>query len=211
VVAVTLQPANEGDTTTWRETFEEACTQLHAAVADPLTADKVHPQPVEELVADKGYHANQTMADYREIGIRSYVSEPDRGRRNWEGKELEREAVYANRRRIRGDRGKRLLRRRGEFLERSFAHCYETGGMRRTHLRGHENILKRLLVHVAGFNLSLVMRRVLGRGTPRGFQGRAAALFDALQALIMVLRRLGDHLWRRATDAAVLGTLATAA
>jgi transposase len=211
VVAVTLQPANEGDTTTWRETFEEACTQLHAAVADPLTKDKVHPQPVEELVEDKGYHSNQTMADYQEIGIRSYVSEPDRGRRNWAGKEKEREAVYANRRRVHGARGKQLLRRRGEFLERSFAHCYETGGMRRTHLRGHENILKRLLVHTAGFNLSLVLRQILGRGTPRGFQGRAATLFDALQALIIVLQRLGARRWRRVIDPGALGTLGTAA
>ena len=214
VLAVTLQGADVGDTTSWRETAEEACTQLHAAVADPLTAQKVHAKPVEELVEDKGYHANQTMADYREIGIRSYVSEPDRGRRDWTDKEAEQAAVYGNRRRIRGDRGKRLLRRRGEFVERSFAHCYETGGMRRTHLRGHDNILKRLLVHVAGFNLSLLLRRVLGVGTARGLQGRTAALFGLLRALLVVLSGLGDRWGRWVTPPPLpcaVATLASAA
>jgi len=85
------------------------------------------------------------------------------GRRHWEGKTEEQQAVYQNRRRVRGGYGKSLLRRRGELVERSFAHCYETGGMRRT----HENILKRQLVHVGAFNLSLILRQVLGAGTPR--------------------------------------------
>ena len=102
----------------------------------------------------------------------------------------EREAVYANRRRIRGVRGKRLLRQRGELLERPFAHCYETGGMRRTHLRGHENILKRLLIHAGTCNLGLLMRRLIGVGTPRGFADRAAELRAALIAAIDHLKRL---------------------
>ncbi|MEX0774252.1 MAG: transposase [Phycisphaeraceae bacterium] len=175
ILAVTIQPADSGDTTSWRPTVEETCANHHALLNDPLTAEQVHDEPVEELVADKGYHSNQTMADYQEIGTRSYVSEPERGRRKWEGKAQEQRAVYANRRRVRGRRGKVLLRRRGELLERSFAHCYDTGGMRRTHLRGHANILKRLLVHAGGFNLSLVLRRVLGVGTARGMQDRGAA------------------------------------
>jgi transposase len=87
-----------------------------------------------------------------------------------------RDAVYGNRRRIRGNRGKRLLRRRGERIERTFAHAYQTGGLRRTYLRGHANILKRVLVHVSGFNLGLVMRRLIGVGTPRGLQGHLRAL-----------------------------------
>jgi transposase len=106
--------------------------------------------------------------------VRTYCSEPERGRRSWKGKAEEQAAVYANRRRIRGERGKRLLRQRGEKLERSFAHLYETGGMRRVHLRRHPNILKRLLVHVAAFNLGLVLRRLCGQGTPRGLQGCGA-------------------------------------
>ena len=90
--------------------------------------------------------------------------------------------MYGNRRRISGDRGKQLLRQRGELVERSFAHAYETGGMRRVHLRGRENILKRVLIHIGGFNLSLVMRQLLGKGTPRGCQGFSA------DAVLMLLR-----------------------
>ena len=86
--------------------------------------------------------------------------------------------VYGNRRRMRGRRGRRLMRQRGERIERSFAHLYDTGGMRRTHLRGHTNILKRLLIHAGGFNLGLVMRHLIGIGTPRGLQGRVACSCD---------------------------------
>ena len=129
--------------------------------------------------------------------MRGYLSEPDRGRRVWtdkktgEVKSAQRDAVYANRRRIRGRRGKALLRKRGELLERPFAHCYETGGMRRTHLREHPNILKRLLIHVAGFNLGLLMRRVFGLGKPRGLQdGLAAAVRRVLGWITAVLKTL---------------------
>ena len=89
----------------------------------------------------------------------------------FEGIDSERGAVYANRRRSRGARGRRLQRRRSEYLERPNAHLYETGGMRRTHRRGHANILKRLLARVGGFNLGLLMRTVFGGGTPRSLQG----------------------------------------
>ena len=82
------------------------------------------------------------------------------------------EADDVNRRRIQGARGKRLLRQRSELLERPNAHLYKTGGMRRVHLRGHPNSLKRLLVHVCGFNLGLLMRQLTGVGTPRSLQGR---------------------------------------
>ena len=121
-----------------------------------------------------------------EVGIRSYVSEPARGRCHWRGKPAARDAVYANRRRIRGARGKRLLRRRGERLERPNAHLYATGRLRRVHLRGHGNILKRVLLQVCGLNLGLLMRQLTGFGTPRGLQGRAHAL---VEALLPALRR----------------------
>jgi len=124
-----------------------------------------------EAVTDKVYHSNETAVMLEEMEVRSYMPEPDRKNRDWEGKQAQRDAVYANRRRARGRRGRRLLKRRGQYLERSFAHCYETGGLRRLHVRGRENIHKRLLGHVAGFNLSLVMRKLIGKGTPRGFQG----------------------------------------
>src|SRR4029079_6394242 len=107
-----------------------------------------------------------------------------RGRQDWEGEALERDAVYANRRRKKGARGQRLMRLRGEMLERSFAHVLETGRMRRTHLRFRYNIAKRMLIHVAGFNLGLLMRPRVGIGTPRGLQGRVAAVIAAFLALI---------------------------
>jgi transposase len=140
-------------------------------------------------VGDKGYHSNQSLMDLEAVGVRSYISEPDRGRRNWKKQPDARDAVYRNRRRIRGARGQRLLRLRGERLERPFAHLYETGGMRRVHLRGHANIRKRLLIHTAGFNLGLLMRQLIGVGTPRGLQGRVLAVATTLLALI---RSVGD-------------------
>jgi transposase len=169
IVAVTVQGADEGDTTTIIETAIAAAEQVEDAQAD---VDE--PQPLEEILADKGYHSNQSMIDLDAVGIRSYIAEPDRGRRDWSKAPEAQAPVYGNRRRIRGARGRRLMRCRGERIERSFAHLYDTGGMRRTHLRGHKNILKRLLIHAGGFNLGLLVRSILGIGTPRGLQGRPA-------------------------------------
>ena len=184
VVAVTLQGADEGDTTTIIETAIAAAEQIEAAQAQVAV-----PQRFEEIIADKGYHSNQTMVDLEAVGIRSYIAEPDRGPREW-SKEPEAQApVYGNRRRIRGRRGRRLMRRRGERVERSFAHVYDTGGMRRTHLRGHPNILKRLLIHVSGFNLGLIMRQLIGVGTPRGLQGRRRAVITPIVDLLGLARR----------------------
>jgi transposase len=172
IVGVTVQGADEGDTTTIQETLPEAAEQLEAVAA--VTDDAV--SVIEEVVADKGYHSRTTVHDLETLEIRTYISEPDRGLQSWIGQEAERDAVYANRRRIRGGRGKRLLRKRGELLERPCAHLYETGGLRRAHVRGQENVLKRLLVHAGAFNLGLLMRTLLGIGTPRGLQGRWVAL-----------------------------------
>lgn len=184
IVAVTLQGADQGDTTTLADTATAAAEQIEAAQADVKA-----PQALEEIIADKGYHSNQTMVDLDAVGLRSYVAEPDRGRRDW-SKEPEAQApVYANRRRTRGSRGRRLMRQRGERIERSFAHLYDTGGMRRTHLRGHANILKRLLIHAGAFNLGLVMRHLIGIGTPRGLQDRPATVMAALIVLIDWVRR----------------------
>ena len=182
IVAVTVQDADVGDTTTLVETLTMAADQLA----------RVAPSGLTEIVADKGYHSNQTLVEFAEAGVRSYVSEPDRGRRNWKGQAAAKQAVYANRRRIRGARGTRLLRQRGELLERPNAHLYETGGMRRVHLRGHPNILKRLLVQVCGFNLGVLLRQLTGVGTPRSLQGRAAA---ALGALTAALNRFWTRVW----------------
>jgi len=182
IVAVTLQGADEGDTTTIIETSIAAAEQVEDAQADVKK-----PQPLEEIIADKGYHSNQTMVDLDAVGIRSYVAEPNRGRRDWSEEPEAQAPVYRNRRRIRGRRGRRLMRRRGEFIERSFAHLYDTGGMRRTHLRGHSNILKRLLIHAGGFNLGLVLRQLIGVGTPRGLQDVAVGTLAALLQVIQVV------------------------
>jgi transposase len=188
VVAVTVQPADRGDTTSMEETIQEAMDVLADVSEDKEAAEQLGDEVLSEIVADKGYHSNAVLTGRARVGIRTYVSEPDRGRRNWRDKLAERKATYANRRRIRGERGGRLLRLRGERVERSFAHCYETGGMRRTHLRGHQNIAKRLLVHAAGFNLSLVLRRLLGFGKPRRVQ-------DAVRRLLVLVSELLAWLW----------------
>src|SRR5215204_3170583 len=129
------------------------------------------------------------MVDLDAVDIRSYIAEPDRGRRDWSETPEAQAPVYGNRRRIRGRRGRRLMRQRGERIERSFAHLYDTGGMRRTHLRGHTNILKRLLIHAGGFNLGLLIRSILGLGTPRGLQGRVAVILAAWWVLMDTTRR----------------------
>jgi transposase len=172
VVAVTVQDADDGDTTTFRDTLIMAVEQVEAV--DPKG------DGVQEMVGDKGYHSNQTLKDLQELQVRAYLSEPKRKRRKWKGDVEARDAVYRNRRRIRGVRGKRLLRQRGERLERPFAHLYETGRMRRVHLRRHGNILKRVLVHASAANLALLMRMQFGVGTPRGLQGRVAAAITTL-------------------------------
>jgi transposase len=184
LVAVTLQDADQGDTTTIIETAIAAAEQIEDAQAEIQV-----PQPLAELIADKGYHSNQIMIELAAVGLRSYVAEPDRGRRDWSAAPQVRTLVYANRRRIRGARGRCLMRQRGERIERSFAHLYDTGRMRRTHLRGHTNILKRLLVHAGGFNLGLVMRHLIGSGTPRGLQDRPATVIATLSSLMGATRR----------------------
>lgn len=162
VLAVTVQPADRGDTASYAETLEAAQPE----------AKKAHPLGIEEVVMDKGYHSGAVLVDLAERGIRSYLPEPERGRRRWAGKPEEQRCVYANRRRVRGKRSKQLQKLRGELCERSFAHCYETGGMRRLHLRGSGNVLKRVLVHAAAFNLGLLLRKLSGWGKPRQAQGR---------------------------------------
>ena len=133
--------------------------------------------PLAEIVADKGYHSSETVLAVQQAKARSYIPEPKRPRRKWAGKAAEQQAVYANRRRVKGSYGKRLLKKRGELIERSFAHCYETGAMRRVYLRGRENVLKRQLIHVGAFNLSLIFRQKLGAGTPRELRNLQPRLF----------------------------------
>ena len=183
IVAVTLQAADRGDTQTMFETLTEAAEKVEEALPEGAG--------VQEVVGDKGYHSSERMVDLRAVGLRSYVSEPKRGKRRWKGDQQAQKAVYANRRRIRGTRGRRLLRKRGELLERPCAHLYRTGAMRRVHVRDRDNALKRLLIQVSAFNLGMLMRQQLGVGTPRGLQGRIylyllllLSLWNRLQALL---------------------------
>lgn len=185
VAGVTVQTMDGGDTASLPVTLDETERRLADVGAEP-----------EEVVADKGYHSNATMTGTSERGLRSYVSEPNRGRRKWKGKRDAQKATYNNRRRIRGERGKRLLRQRGEKLERTFAHLLVSGGLRRVHVRGQEEIRKRMLVHTAAFNLSLVMRRRFGFGTPRGLQGLAAAAAALADASVRGLAAFFDEIGR---------------
>jgi transposase len=142
---------------------------------------------VEELVADKGYHSGEVLKKLHVGGVRSYLPEPSRGKRNWEGKALEQKRTYQNRRRVQGDRGKRLQKIRSELTERTFAHMYETGAMRRVHLRGSQNILKRLLIHGAAFNLSLILRKQIGAGKPKQLHSLWNLILRLLSAVWTVL------------------------
>jgi transposase len=182
VVAITLQGADQGDTTTLDQTLGEVGIAVAEQVGReaelrPNQAPQVNVAGIEETVTDKGYHSGAVVQRLKAYGVRSYIPEKKpKGRRNWAGQQEEQQAVYANRRRVRGEYGKSLLRRRGELVERSFAHCYETGGMRRCYLRGRDNILKRQLIHVGAFNLSLILRTLLGAGTPRELRNRLGRL-----------------------------------
>ncbi len=194
IVAVTVQAANEGDTTTIVETVAEAGERIAETAAetnDEEVSERVNPEGPSEVVTDKGYHSRQVVTDLNDVGVRTYCSEPQRGQQQWGGQQQQQQqAVYANRRRIRGERGKRLLRQRGEKLERWHEHLYDRGGMRRVHLRGRENILKRLVIHVGAANLGLLMRKLVGVGTPKALQGRLPVAVSALTAVPSLLRSL---------------------
>jgi transposase len=182
VVALTVQPADRGDTASMPATLGEAGCAVTEMAGQPAQAEAVGPVEtvsevgVERVVADKGYHSKQALEDLAEVGVRTVIAEPDRKRQKWSGQSAAQAAVYANRRRLDTESAKALMRRRGELIERSFAHLYDTGGMRRVHLRGKNNIAKRALIHAAAFNLSLILRRIFGVGTAR----QAADLFAAL-------------------------------
>jgi transposase len=197
IVAVTTHGGAAADTATVEATVIEA----GAAVAELVTAEppegnyQVHPGGVEEVVADKGYHSNEVAIGLSELGVRTYIAEPDRGRRNWECKQAEKEAVYGNRRRIRGERGKRLQRQRGEKIERNFAHQFDTGGMDRLYVRGIENVHKKLLIQAAACNLALLMRSIYGAGKPRAAHDQSVEAIFAILALIRVLESAWEAWW----------------
>ena len=187
VIAVTLHGGAKGDTKSLPDTLEKAQSNLQELANNAEYCERIHEDAGREVVGDKGYHGNDILVELVEQEYRSYISEPERGGRKWKNKQAEQAATYANRRRIRRTRGKRLIRRRGELLERPFAHYLEAGGMRRTHLRRHENILKRLLTHVAGFNLGILMRNLIGKATPKEYAELKASLIAALLRFVSTI------------------------
>ena len=158
LVGATLQAADLGDTATLGATLEA----VEAAQAEAP----------EQVVADKGYHSDAVLLALDEAGPEAHIPEPQRAQRDFEGQPEAERVVKANRERVASPEGKCLQKLRTEKVERSLAHMYETGGMRRLHLRGRANIRKRLLVHACGFNLGVLMRSVTGIGTPRTLQGQ---------------------------------------
>ena len=195
VVALTVQPADRGDTASMVATLAEAGCTVTEMAGQAAQADAVGPVEtvsevgVKRVVADKGYHSKQALQDLAEVGVRTVIAEPERKRQKWDGQSAAQAAVYANRRRLDTQTARALMRRRGELVERSFAHLYDTGGMRRVHLRGRNNIAKRALIHAAAFNLSLILRQMLGVGTARQAADLMVALCFALLRLIQAGNR----------------------
>jgi transposase len=189
IVAVTTHGGASADTATIEETVIEAGLAVAELLGEetPEGTCEVHPLGVEEVVADKGYHSNDVAVGLKEMGVRSYVAEPNRGPRNWDGKEAAKAAVYANRRRIQGARGKRLQRQRGERIERNFAHQFDTGGVDRLYVRGRENVHKKFLLQAAACNLALLIRSMYGAGKPKAAHDRAMAAIFAILAVLKVV------------------------
>ena len=186
IIAVTTHGGAAADTATVEETVIEAGIAV-AELTVAKTAEgkyEVHPLGVEEVVADKGYHSNEVAVSLKEMGVRSYVAEPDRGRRKWGGKEAAQAAVYASRRRIQGERGKRLQRQRGERIERNFAHQFDTGGLDPLYVRGRENVHNKFLIQAAACNLALLLRSIHGAGKPRAAHDRAVEAIFAILGVV---------------------------
>jgi transposase len=181
ILAAEVYPANQSDAETIGPSVDVAQRNIILAESDA---------EIEEVVADKGYYKNETLADLEFTeGFRTYIAEPKQThRRNWKNKpEEQRQAIANNRRRVKGDRGRALQRQRSEKVERSFAHVCETGGSRRAWLRGIEKVKKRHLVSAMARNLGLVMRRLFGIGTARSLQA-AGDLADAMQTAWLAIQ-----------------------
>src|SRR6476646_7048560 len=185
IVAAALHPADNGDTTTIAGTLSAAEKNLAQINAAP-TSDKP-----SELVTDKGYHSRALLKELDGGAWKTRIAEPTQpGFARWHGDDKARAAVYANRTRLGSEVGKKAIRRRAEIVERSFAHNLDRGGMRRTWLRGRENVHKRYLVHVAGHNLGILMRLLIGAGTPRGVADQVRAFLGIVytdQAVALIL------------------------
>ena len=188
LLAASIRHADEGDADTMVDSVMEAQTNLSEAGIDV---------EIEEAVADKGYHATDTIASAETASVRTYIPErkiQGKGKRNWQDvPEEKRRAVLNNRRRVRGARSKRLQRLRSELVERSFAHVCDTGGARRSWLHGIEKVQKRYLIAAVARNLGLVMRKLFGIGTPRSLQAEGGLFVFVRLACFYIGNRL--HRW----------------
>jgi len=175
--------ADEADTATLSEALVLA--QAHTVLAGSDSQ-------IKDAVADKGYHSTDNAVWCEEMGVRTYIPEREsRWRRSWTDKPAShKHAVYGNRRRVKGARGKRLGRLRNEYVERSFAHACETGGARRSWLHGLEDVTKRYLMYIAGRNLGVIMRALFGMGKPKTLQTEGEGGFLSIWAKIEALYRL---------------------
>jgi len=188
VLAAAVHPADQADPATLADSILQAQVNLVLAGSE---------QEIEEAVADKGYHKAETLAECEEWNTRTYIPEPKRKKYNWEDKpQAWRRATAANRRRVRGARSKRLQKKRSELVERSFAHVCETGGGRRTWLRGLMNVSKRYVVQVAAHNLGLLMRKLFGFGKPRVLQGAGGWLAGMVVGLYCLAALLAGRTYR---------------
>ncbi|TWT29158.1 Transposase DDE domain protein [Posidoniimonas corsicana] len=182
ILAAEVYEADHSDAQTLADSLVEAVINTEQAGVE---------QEIEEAVADKGYQTASQLELVQWLGFRTYVPEPERKHKSrWTNKPPEhKDAVYANRRRTKTEKNKRLQRLRSERVERSFAHVCETGGSRRTWLHGIDKVRKRLLCSAMTRNLGLVMRRLFGCGTPRGLQ-KEGAFAAAAQTAWLAIRRL---------------------
>jgi transposase len=188
ILAAEVYPADTADVDTIGPSISQAQDNLIQAESEA---------EIEEVVADKGYSGNETIAELEFTeGLRTYIVEPKHAhRRNWKDKpEEQRQAVTNNRRRVRGERGRALQRKRSEKVERSFAHVCETGGSRRTWLHGIEKVSKRYLMSAMAHNLGLVMRALFGMGTARSLQGRNG-IADYLYLVLFNTWTTFERLW----------------
>lgn len=183
IVAAPIHSADQGDTNTLDPTLKAAAQNLAGIGLAPTPEDRC------DLVADKGYHSRDVLKRLDSDVWKSRISEPKpvNGILRWHGDAAARKAVYANRSRLKSAVGRRAMRKRGEMVERSFAHVLDRGGMRRAWLRGRENLHKRYLIHVAGFNLGVLMRALFNCGTPRKATGTSQAVLFAIQANAVLL------------------------
>jgi transposase len=205
VVAAEMHQADQGDTTTLPQTLASAATHLAGVDTAPT------PEHPAELVADKGYHSRAGLKELENGPWKSRVAEPRRdGFLRWHGDNAARRGVYNNRARLLSEVARQAFKLRAELVERGFALILDRGGMRRAWLRGRENLHKRYLIHVAGYNLGLIMRLLTGAGTPRGSRASVSAWLYAVVAadggfISLLVAIAGDQIAALAVEARKVG------